>query len=78
MHTTPDTTSFPERALGNEVAPDSFQYPDRLDDGVNCMSKSSELSGCFSTILLVLYMYYNYFLATLNKYVPVKKQVIRW
>lgn len=66
----------PRENPGNEVAPDSFQYPDRLDDGVNCMSKSSELSSCFKTILLVLY--YNYFLVTFNKYVPVKKQVIRW
>ena len=36
----------------------------------------SEIFSCFSTILLVLY--YDYFLVILNKYVPVKKQVIRW
>ena len=52
-----------------------------LDDGGYTLIQlyveiESEIFSCFSTILLVLY--YNYFLVTLNKYVPVKKHVIRW
>ena len=52
-----------------------------LDDGSYTLIQlyveiESEIFSCFSTILLVLY--YNYFLVTLHKYVPVKKHVIRW
>ena len=51
-----------------------------LDDGGYTLIQlyveiESEIFSCFSTILLVLY--YNYFLVTLNKYAPVKKHVIR-